>query len=428
MKPTFQVTPEIALGDEELMIKLGELNPGEIVTIKATLHDQIGLKWSSQAKFKVDSHGACDLSKEAPIEGGYDWVDSMGLIWSMQLTNTTQRPADLNPLGLDPFTIQFDVKSESGIALSKTVRRSWAAEGVKREVVRANGLFGTLFLPTGKGPHPALILVSGSGGGLNEPRAALLASHGYAAFALAYFNYETLPKGLVNIPLEYFQKAIHFLQTHPSIDSEKIGITGASRGGELSLLLGSTFTQFKVVVAYVPSAYIWAGLEPEGAESQVSWTWQGKPLAWVPDASSFNSGFSEMSQKGIPIPLTPGFLCSLEDAPMEKLEAAAIPVEKIKGAVLLISGEDDQMWPSALFSRRVMERLEKYHFPYPFKHLCYAGAGHAIGAPYTPLPPSHSIHPVDHNDYAYGGSPKEQSFAIADSWKQALQFLSENFS
>ena len=36
---------------------------------------------------------------------------------------------------------------------------------------------------------PSLVLVlNGSNGGLNEPRAALYASHGFAALALAYFN------------------------------------------------------------------------------------------------------------------------------------------------------------------------------------------------------------------------------------------------
>jgi hypothetical protein len=38
--------------------------------------------------------------------------------------------------------------------------------------------------------------------------APLLALHGYATLALAYFGLPGLPRGLVNIPLEYFGKAI----------------------------------------------------------------------------------------------------------------------------------------------------------------------------------------------------------------------------
>ncbi len=44
--------------------------------------------------------------------------------------------------------------------------------------------------------------------GLWEHAAALLASHGYAALALAYFGVEDVPKDLINIPLEYFGTAL----------------------------------------------------------------------------------------------------------------------------------------------------------------------------------------------------------------------------
>jgi dienelactone hydrolase len=32
---------------------------------------------------------------------------------------------------------------------------------------------------------------------------------------------------------------------------------------------------------------------------------------------------------------------------------------------------------------------------------------------------------VDHNDYAYGGLPKEHSYATRDAWQQMLQFFKE---
>jgi dienelactone hydrolase len=103
-------------------------------------------------------------------------------------------------------------------------------------------------------------------------------------------------------------------------------------------------------------------------------------------------------------------------------------VEKINGAVLLVSGEDDQMWPSTYFSNLVMERLERNSFPHPYQHLSYPGAGPASMAPYGPLPPSHSLHPVDHQDYAYGGNPKDQAFATEDSWRRVLEFFKTNLA
>jgi hypothetical protein len=48
----------------------------------------------------------------------------------------------------------------------------------------------------------------GGAGGLIEMRAALLASRGFAAFALAFFAYEDLPANMDRIELEYFEVRI----------------------------------------------------------------------------------------------------------------------------------------------------------------------------------------------------------------------------
>ena len=50
---------------------------------------------------------------------------------------------------------------------------------------------------------------------------------------------------------------------------------------------------------------------------------------------------------------------------------ATIPVERINGPVLLISGEDDQMWPSRTLAEIAMERLRAHRHPYPDEHIAY---------------------------------------------------------
>ena len=52
--------------------------------------------------------------------------------------------------------------------------------------------------------HPHLDLF-GTGGGLIEHRAALLANCGYAVFALAFFDYRDLPVDLDELDLNYFR-------------------------------------------------------------------------------------------------------------------------------------------------------------------------------------------------------------------------------
>jgi hypothetical protein len=105
------------------------------------------------------------------------------------------------------------------------------------------------------------------------------------------------------------------------------------------------------------------------------------------------------------------------------LEAARIRVEDTHGPILMISGEDDRMWPGTHFSDKAIKRLESKDFQYASKHLSYPGCGHVIWVPYCPLPPTHTIHPVDHNDYTFGGNPKDNAAAMVDSWPQVLQFL-----
>ena len=59
--------------------------------------------------------------------------------------------------------------------------------GVTRGEVRAHGLVATLCTPPG-GPAPGVLLLGGSEGGRHANDAALLASHGFAVLALAYFG------------------------------------------------------------------------------------------------------------------------------------------------------------------------------------------------------------------------------------------------
>jgi hypothetical protein len=61
-------------------------------------------------------------------------------------------------------------------------------------------------LSAGEGPFPGVIDMFGTGGGLYDVRAALLASRGFAGFSLAFFGYDDLPTA-VELNVEYFTVA-----------------------------------------------------------------------------------------------------------------------------------------------------------------------------------------------------------------------------
>jgi pimeloyl-ACP methyl ester carboxylesterase len=104
----------------------------------------------------------------------------------------------------------------------------------------------------------------------------------------------------------------------------------------------------------------------------------------------------------------------------EAVAAAEIAVEKIDGPLLLISGTDDQMWPSTRLSEMAIERLTAHDHPFPYEHLSYEGAGHMITLPNSESPPSWS------SRYEVGGTRKANDFANADSWTKVLGFLGKH--
>ena len=204
------VTPDISLIDERVNIRLSNLSPGESVTIRAETQDGSLRRWVSNATFIADSHGCVDVSTQEPTSGTYSGIDALGLFWSME-PQETKRPTFFVKSKPTPLTVKLTAEVDGAVIGSKSIQRAFAAPGVAEIPLREEGLVGTLFLPADPAPCPAVIVLNGSDGGMHENAAALLASRGYAALALGYFGLEDLPKELINIPLEYFEKAVHWL-------------------------------------------------------------------------------------------------------------------------------------------------------------------------------------------------------------------------
>jgi dienelactone hydrolase len=97
-----------------------------------------------------------------------------------------------------------------------------------------------------------------------------------------------------------------------------------------------------------------------------------------------------------------------------------IPVERIQGSVLFISGQDDQMIDSERISALSMERLRKFEHPYTFEHVVYPGAGHSIWVPYSS---THAAVPSVGKVWVLGGTLAANARASADAWRRILDFF-----
>ena len=94
----------------------------------------------------------------------------------------------------------------------------------------------------------------GGAGGLWEFKASLLASHGFAALALAYVAYEDLPEFPPEyLDLEYFEEAANWLSNHPKVLPHGIGVHAICYGSWAALLMASLgMKAVKAVVAISP--------------------------------------------------------------------------------------------------------------------------------------------------------------------------------
>jgi pimeloyl-ACP methyl ester carboxylesterase len=196
-------------------------------------------------------------------------------------------------------------------------------------------------------------------------------------------------------------------------------VIGASRGGELVLLLGATFPQVTAVIAYVPSGIVWPGIGSADAITRSAWTIRGEQ---VPCIATTTRGL-EVWEKS-PVALTPWFLECLKNR--ESATRAEIAVENIGGPVLMFSGTDDQMWPSLNLADLAMQRFIAHDFPHSHEHVSYAGAGHFIRFPYSPVI-SEIFHPIVKTPMALGGTPEANQVANVDSWRRCLNFLGKHF-
>ena len=246
-------------------------------------------------------------------------------------------------------------------------------------IVNERGLVGDFFCADSKTPRPTVLLLGGSEGGKSwsdTPEAvgllAPLVGQGSNALSLAYFGTEGLPASLEMIPLEYFEGAFGWLAEQPEVIPDRYALVGGSKGGELALVLGSRFPQVKAVAAFVPASVVFPGLGSDLDEIKSSWSHRGEGLPFVPYSASAVDALMEDVQTG---QFLETYTRMLQDEPAAA--QAAIPVEDTQGALLLISGTRDAMWPSTLMCERMTARLSEAGFRFPYEHVAL-GAGHNV--------------------------------------------------
>lgn len=133
-KVCLTVQPADDLVDVPRRIRLEGLAPCSQVTLRAHTRRADGIDWHSTARFEADAEGRVDLGSATPLDGDYEGVSAMGLIWSQKPDGDGVSNVFPDNL-LEPLVTHLFAETSQGSAEATLVQR-FAGQGVVREDVR----------------------------------------------------------------------------------------------------------------------------------------------------------------------------------------------------------------------------------------------------------------------------------------------------
>ena len=221
--------------------------------------------------------------------------------------------------------------------------------------------------------------------------------------ALAFFAHKDLPATYYNLELEYFIEAVQWLATHEKVYQNGIGFIGVSYGGQIALQVAAECPLVSVVVAISSPHIILTPVK------------YGDRIIGLEKEIGVNDG---VIMDGDSLYLRD---CIEHDAP--EITSIEIEVDKIKGKILLIGGNDDMCANATENATRMEARLALHKRP-ALTRLDYPGTGHLIEAPYMPMCKV-SFHREAGIYCLWGGKTEQHSAAQEHSWRTIRDFLKE---
>lgn len=251
-------------------------------------------------------------------------------------------------------------------------------EEKKRFNISEDGFYGELLIPKkDKYPEKVLMFLGGSSGDYEfiKDVAKVFCSQGLTVFPMAYVNDKGLKSDFSLIPIDMIELAAKMLHKK---GYKKVGLWGISKGAELVLTAASLLPELiNAVVAVAPINTVCQAFTKKKGFRYLpgsSWSYKGEPLPYTPYK---NKKFPKTriiinSIKKRDLTLYDIYLPVVENPD----ENAVIKVEKINGPILLISSKMDNLFTSEIASKKIIDRLKEYSFPYPYEHLSYDYGSH----------------------------------------------------
>ncbi|CAI5688184.1 unnamed protein product [Oreochromis niloticus] len=383
--PLLTATPVRALIDEQISIKGRFLSQNYPVTVCAQMHSEEGDLWEAFAHYTTNASSSINLTSDHSVGGSYVGCEPMGLFWALEPALGSREGLSLRKRNVEtPYMVNISLleghtspsEGQRTELAAVTIERWYMAPGVRRIEIRQNNIVGTLFLPPGPGPFPAMLDLWGEGGGLLEYRSALFASRGFASLSVAYMGHKDLPG-----PPHIMSSAFQLLQHHCQVDADRIGVIGLSLGVLLTFRI-ATRIGFKPSCLICINGPVGSPLLDEDGKIKMS---ESDQKYW------------ELDDRGY--------------------------VENITCPLMCIVGEDD-LCAASTENADIEEALRSAGKSHQFTRLSYPGAGHLIEPPYTPCARASLWKAKPEKLFTlWGGHPAPHAAAQEDAWKRILEFM-----
>ena len=246
-----------------------------------------------------------------------------------------------------------------------------------------NGFYGAYY-QNSKPTDKAIILMLGDSSDDRLAKSGAKWVHGLGCHALA-MSPARKDYGHQNYPLERFEAAIRFLKGR---GIRKIGIAGASTTGMLALVAASYYPDITLTIAMSPSDFIMEGfirddrdgMRERPADGMSSVSFNGEPLPYLPYAYRHPEYWKKIEEEGKAgkdlVASRQLFDESERRHPLQEEEK--IKVENIKGRIVFVGAEDDVLWDTCKYIRRMEERLGQKPHECTYLSLIYEHGTHFV--------------------------------------------------
>lgn len=286
--------------------------------------------------------------------------------------------------------------------------------------IGSDEIYSRLIMNPKNATRPLVIVIPGSGGSYMPDKHFFgLVQDGYDVLSIAYFGKQGLPKNIEHIPLEYLEKVISIVKKKYTF--RKMVLLGISKGAEYTLTFASYYHLVDGIICYSPSSFVLpnhVGLK-ENENQKSSWVFNDTEVPFA-ELRHFSDKAGIVTYKNYIQPI-------LNDS--IQLKKSRIKVENIRCNLLLLSGEDDLVWPSAQMGELIKSKIEESNSNINVEHISFKNCGHQFVwfdkkiPEHVPQYQSMNLTGIKKHKFIFGGNKEATIKAMVESKNKVIEFL-----